>query len=402
MLTTAQLASQTTYSLLSVFIERISFYGVRSLLLMYLISDSLNWKEEQALSLYAIFITANQLMRPLGGLVADFLLGIKRTAMLGMLLQSLGCFTLVINTNTSLYAGLLLITIGSGLYSPANIAHLLRIYNGRRTKTDGALSINYLMINAGAFLGPFLLFPFTDTISYHLSFIVAGILSISGLVLTLFYKEQSYPVPPSEKNQFSKTLSFWAIIGIIVACTFYWFAYSTGTNYFSQQQFDPESAIENMVIVMIIAAILSVIWYFVSIKPAIKYMLGAFITGAAILLFQIFGYSSINMLVVPILLGLGELLFSISGYSILQRFTNQKYICTVIGCTLGISSFLSNNLTNWFYDKYNNNFLGSFFGVVGLFLTSIILLILILVFRKHKGNSDADRFPITDNSLIDQ
>jgi hypothetical protein len=96
------------------------------------------------------------------------------------------------------------------------------------------------------------------------------------------------------------------------------------------------------------------------------------------------------------------MLFAAYWYSLVKRFANPKFLCTIIGCTLGISSYLAGLFIDLFQEKYHNGFLGSFFGWAGLVLLGIISLILSLIYKKQDAIADHEDSSLADNSLLDQ
>lgn len=407
MLTTAQLASQTTYTALSVFFERAGYYGMRSILLLYLVGNTIRMTQKDAIFTYTVFIAAFTLARPIGGLITDLLTGIKLSAIIGLSIMALGCFALIFGHLVSPYVGIFLLAIGNGLYSPANIAHMLRIYEGSESKTDGGLSIQYTMINLGSFAGPLLISFIIDFDNFKIGFLGAGILLLCGMIFTILYKEQ--PIRNQRKTIFSTGFKSFAIIGIIVGCIVYWFAYSTASNHLRssiQPTFDYWTTHISVLIGLAFCVLFSLLWFFVDIRPAWKWTFGTFITAIGILLCLLFiENSKISIplfLITTIFLSLGEILFATYWFSIIKRFANPKYLCTLIGCALGISVWCASFLTDLFEEKYHNGFLGSFFGMVGLILLATISLIFTLVFKKQEPNTTSDDYTITDNALIDQ
>lgn len=408
MLTTAQLASQTTYTALSVFFERAGYYGMRSVLLLYLVGNTIQMQQKDAIFTYTIFIAAFTLARPLGGIITDLLTGVKLSAIIGLSVMALGCFTLIFGHLVSPYVGICLLAIGNGLYSPANIVHMLRIYEGYESKTDGGLSIQYAMINLGSFVGPLLIGFIVDFDNFKMAFLSAGILLLCGMVFTIFYKEQPIRSYTKQNQGFSIKIRTLAVIGIIAGCIVYWFAHSSTTNnlrHSLQPEFDYWVSLITTLTGLFICILFSVLWYFVNLRAAWKWTLGAFITGTGILLGLLFSKNSSTptslFLIATVFLSLGEILFAGYWFSLLKRFANPKYLCTIIGCAIGITSYSANYLTGLFQEKYHNGFLGSLFGMVGLILVAIISLILTLVFKKQELNLDtkSDEFPITGKSL---
>jgi proton-dependent oligopeptide transporter, POT family len=410
MLTTAQLASQTTYTALSSFFERAGYYGMRSILLLYLLDNANHLKKGDAEFLITVFIAAYTLARPIGGLISDLVTGVKLSAIIGLSTMSLGAFALAFGHIVPTYLGMILFILGSALYTPANIAHMLRIYNGRESKTDGALSILYILIFLGSIIGPLLVGLLTAFDTFRFGFICSGVLLLCGLVFTILYKEQPIESQPKRKPIFNINIRTIALIGILFGIIVYWFAYTTATNHFyfalhpiSLGYWGPISI---AFIELLIGGALCVLWYFVNIRSAWKWTSGVFITSIAIFLCLVFSkgeFLSFQLVVIiNVLLILGEMLFAAYWYSLVKRFANPKFLCTIIGCALGISSYLAGLFSDLFQEKYHNGFLGSFFGWAGLVLLGIISLILSMIYKKQNAIADHEDSSLADNSLLDQ
>lgn len=403
MLTTAQLASQTTFAALSAFFERAGYYGTRTIIFLYVIN------KEDASFMFVFFTVAFSIARPIGGIITDLITGVKLSTIIGLSAMALGCFSLIFDHLISPYAGICIMAFGNGLFLPANMVHMLRIYEGRESKTDGGLSIQYTMINLGSLIGPLFMALIVGIDSFEIGFVCLGILLICGLIVTLLYKEQPVRSLPKRKHSFSRGFRSFAIIGIVVGCMVYWFAHTVSSNHLRsslQPGFDYWATLIPELIGLFICILFSLLWYFVDLRSAWKWTFGAFITAIGILLCLLFNESSTPaislFLIASSFLGLGEILFATYWYSIVKRFANPKYLCSIIGCVMGISSYGSYFLASSFDEKYHNEFLASFLGMVGLILLAVMSLILTLVFKKQEPDSKSDEYAIADNSLIDQ
>jgi len=305
---------------------------------------------------------------------------------------------------------MILFIIGSALFVPANFTHMLRIYSDRESKTDGALSIQYALINLGSLIGPLITALIIDFDNFRPGFICSGIFLLCGLAFTILYKEQPIESQPKRKPIFTNRMRTLALIGIIVGIIVYWFAYTATTSHFQfalrPPQFGYWGEILPIITLIILASIFSVLWFFFDISSTWKWTYGILITGLAILIciFFVTNYrpSILLSLLITILLSLGELLVAAYWYSLVKRFANPKFLCTIIGCTLGISSYLAAFFSDLFQEKIHNGFLGSFLGWAGLVLVGIVSLILSLIYKKQDTLADHEDSSLADNSLLDQ
>ncbi len=137
--------------------ERFSYYGMRALLVLFLTSSLMDggwgWPREHALALYGTYTAMVYLTPILGGLIADQLIGYKKAILIGAFLMTLGHASMAIETPLFLYLGLTLLIIGNGFFKPNMTSIISHMYKDKPEKKDGAFTIYYMGVNAGAFLG---------------------------------------------------------------------------------------------------------------------------------------------------------------------------------------------------------------------------------------------------------
>ena len=115
--------------------ERFSFYGMRAILVLYVTQETMGhnpgmgWSNADALQLYGWYTAFVYLMSLPGGIVADRLLGQKKTVFIGGLLIATGQLTLALEGTIAFYTGLILVIIGVGGLKP-NISTMVGgLYN---------------------------------------------------------------------------------------------------------------------------------------------------------------------------------------------------------------------------------------------------------------------------------
>lgn len=190
--------------------ERFSYYGMRALLVLFLVSDlSANgwgWPREEALGLYGTYTGLVYLTPILGGYLADKLLGFRLAVVLGALLMTLGHASMALNTEFFFYSGLGLLIAGNGLFKP-NISSIVGgLYSKGSDRKDGAYTIFYMGINAGAFLGILLCGYVGETVGWHYGFGLAGIFMFLGMMQFIFAQKMFGDIgaKPSAKTQIDK------------------------------------------------------------------------------------------------------------------------------------------------------------------------------------------------------
>ncbi|NRA70971.1 MAG: peptide MFS transporter [Gammaproteobacteria bacterium] len=176
--------------------ERFSYYGMRAILVLYLISTVENggfgWTTSEALGLYGTFTMAVYLTPVLGGWLADNVLGQRKSIIIGGLTMALGHFALgtphqfIAGQEENLfYIGLVLLCIGNGLFKP-NISTLVGdLYEEGDVRRDRAFTIFYMGINIGAFIAPLVIGYVGEKINWQLGFIFAGVGMILSVIMQL-------------------------------------------------------------------------------------------------------------------------------------------------------------------------------------------------------------------------
>jgi POT family proton-dependent oligopeptide transporter len=169
--------------------ERFAYYGMRALLILYLIdasSGGLGWTRERASQLYGWYNGLAYLTPVAGGWLADRLLGTNQSLVIGGIIISLGHFTLALGPAWSLYAGLALIVIGTGFYKPNVYTMVGQLYEPGDTRRDAGFTLYYMGINLGALFGPLVCAWFAANPRYGWSY-GFGVAGCSMLVGVGFY-----------------------------------------------------------------------------------------------------------------------------------------------------------------------------------------------------------------------
>ena len=170
--------------------ERFSYYGMRALLVLFLVSDlaagGWGWTRQEALGLYAWYTGLVYVTPVFGGMIADAVLGYRRAVLLGALLMTLGHASMALESKASFYAGLVLLIIGNGFFKP-NISSIVgQLYKDQPQKKDSAYTIFYMGINAGAFLGMLFCGYIGEKVSWSYGFGLAGIFMFLGMLMFQF------------------------------------------------------------------------------------------------------------------------------------------------------------------------------------------------------------------------
>jgi POT family proton-dependent oligopeptide transporter len=162
--------------------ERFSFYGMKTLLMLYLLNYFM-WDQERASSLMGWYVAAAYGLPVMGGFIADRFLGAKRAVIVGAILLSIGHLTMVMEPLPYFYAALILIVVGVGFLKPNISTQVGKLYPPGDPRRDGAFTIFYMGINLGALAGPFVCDWLRTHKGYHWGFGAAGVGMIFGLIV---------------------------------------------------------------------------------------------------------------------------------------------------------------------------------------------------------------------------
>jgi POT family proton-dependent oligopeptide transporter len=140
--------------------ERFTYYGMRSVLILFLVSAAsqggLGFDDQTASSIYGLYICGTYVFAPVGGWIADRLLGPQKAVIGGGLFIIAGNALLVVGNREVFFAGLLVIVLGVGLLKPNISAMVAGLYPEGGSRRDAGFSIFYMGISVGAVLGSFL------------------------------------------------------------------------------------------------------------------------------------------------------------------------------------------------------------------------------------------------------
>ncbi len=176
--------------------ERFSFYGMRVLLINFLTTAILvgspfsgwGWDPVQAGALYGTYAMLLYITPIFGGILADKFLGYRYAVVIGAAIMTLGHLFMAFDTPLFLYLGLGALVVGTGFFKPNMTSILSEMYKKFPEKKDGAYTIFYMGVNAGAFFGMMLCGYLAEKVGWHYGFGLAGIFMFLGTLQFWFAK----------------------------------------------------------------------------------------------------------------------------------------------------------------------------------------------------------------------
>jgi POT family proton-dependent oligopeptide transporter len=186
--------------------ERFSYYGMRALLVLYMVDylikgvrngtlhvlgfgalDTFYGNENiQPLSshIYGLYTAFVYLTPIAGGLLADRVLGQRKTVVIGGILMAIGQFLLI--SEAMFLLGLAFLIVGNGCFKPNLASQVGSLYPPGDPRLDRAYSIYYMGVNLGAFFAPLVCGTLGQKIGWGYGFGAAGVGMICGLLFYLW------------------------------------------------------------------------------------------------------------------------------------------------------------------------------------------------------------------------
>lgn len=163
--------------------ERFSYYGMRALLVLYMLKGFLGYGDTQAYTVYGAY-TALVYMTPfIGGLLADRILGQRLAVIIGGLLMAAGHLLMTIESEWPFFFALALLICGNGFFKPNISTTVGTLYGPTDRKRDDGFNIFYTGINLGAAMSPLLCGFVGETYGWHYGFGLATIGMLVGLAV---------------------------------------------------------------------------------------------------------------------------------------------------------------------------------------------------------------------------
>ncbi len=191
-----QYPKQVWYLFFTEMWERFAFYGMRGMLVVFMVTQMFFDEKDANLKYGAIqaFVYAFTFI---GGLFADKILGFKKSLFWGGLLMITGSIILAIAPSELFFLGISFTVIGTGFFKP-NISTMVgALYKEGDVRRDAGFGLFYTGINLGALLGGFLCVYVGKFHSWNIAFSLAGIVMALGLVTFFFTQKSMGPIGDS-------------------------------------------------------------------------------------------------------------------------------------------------------------------------------------------------------------
>jgi POT family proton-dependent oligopeptide transporter len=406
--------------------ERFSYYGMRALLVLYMVKYLLiEGRAENVIGLATLKSGLEWIFGPLGvqpfsshiygfytgfvyltpffgGLIADRWLGQHRTIVIGASLMAAGHFMMAFEP-LFLFA-LFALILGNGCFKPNMSAQVGTLYQPGDPRRDRAYSIFYVGINLGAFMAPIVCGTLGETVGWHYGFGAAGIGMMIGLI-TYLIALRSYSLPPDElhraqaKGELHKPLTgteWRAIVALLILflpnCLF-WATYEQQGNTIALWADDYTDRSINL---LVWKGEIPTTW-FQAFNPFMIFAFTPFVialwawqakrgsepSSVTKMSFGCFGVALANLIMVGaawqsggapdaswlwlffyfVVITIGELYLSPVGLSLVSKVSPPRMVSMMMGVWLG-TSFVGNFISGWLGSFWSSMDKASFFLMI--------------------------------------
>lgn len=169
--------------------ERLGFYLMLGILYLYITDTErggLGFSNHSAGEIYGTYLAFVYFTPFIGGMIADRLLGYRKSVLVGGILMAIGYFALGIRSMPTFYAGLALLCFGNGFFKPNISAMVGNLYGPDDPRRDAGFNIFYMGINIGASISALLAAPLRNLWSFNTAFAAAGVGMLIGVAILLF------------------------------------------------------------------------------------------------------------------------------------------------------------------------------------------------------------------------
>jgi POT family proton-dependent oligopeptide transporter len=386
--------------------ERFSYYGMRSLLVLYMVDHLFLHPDvgqrvlgfslvkgglegifgplgPQPLSsqIYGLYTAFVYLTPFFGGLLADRVIGQRRAVILGGVLMAIGHFLMAVES--LFFPALLFLILGNGAFKPNISTQVGSLYPPGDPRRDRAFTIFYMGINLGAFFSPLVCGTLGQRFGWHYGFAAAGVGMVAGLGLYLLGQGTLSPdllMKTAGRTREKRSLTpderrrVWALVLLCALNIIFWGIYeqqgntlqlwadrNTNWNLFGLEVPSTWFQAFNPLLIFLLAPLLNLFWSRQSRRDSepstiMKMALGCLLGGVSflVMVFAAQGTGpeerrSVAWLIGTIfILTIGELYLSPIGLSLVTKAAPARMVSMMMGV--------------WFLSSFFGNYLAGFLG----------------------------------------
>jgi proton-dependent oligopeptide transporter, POT family len=414
--------------------ERFSYYGMRALLVLYMVKYLFTSQREShvfgleslqrtlelvfgplapqplASQIYGFYTGLVYLTPIIGGLLADRVLGQRRTVIIGASLMAVGHFMMAFEQLFLL--ALVFLIFGNGAFKPNISTQVGALYEPGDRRRDRAFSIFYVGINLGAFLAPLVCGTLGERLGWHYGFAAAGVGMTLGLVIYLmaspnlpkdvFERRTNGPTPLGR----SGWRSIAAILLLFAPVSLFWATYEQQGNtitlwadqYTDRHFFGEEIPVTwfqafNPFMIFAFTPLIVALWRWQGEKEpstTTKLAIGCLLTGVAYLIMMTAAWTAdggtaswLWLFAYFVVITIGELYLSPTSLSLVTKIAPKTLLSMMMGLWLS-TSFVGGFLAGYLGTFWSNMDKGHFFLMLAL-ISSAAGVVIVLLRRPLKS-----------------
>ncbi|HUJ88991.1 MAG TPA: peptide MFS transporter [Syntrophorhabdales bacterium] len=378
--------------------ERFSYYGMKALLVYYMMRHLL-FSQEQASHIYGLYTGFVYFTPFFGGLLADRVLGQRRTVIVGAVLMAIGHFLMCLES--MFFPALLFLILGNGAFKPNISTQVGALYPQGDHRRDRAFSIFYLGINLGAFLSPLVCGTLGEVYGWHYGFSAAGVGMLVGLTIYLAGQKHLAPdylagrtsghVPREEALSRDNRNKILGLVVLMLFAIIFWGVYeqqgntlalwaATNTNRHVLGWEMPASWFQafNPAMIILFTPVITSFWSWQARRGSepssvAKMAIGCMLLGGSFVVMILAAHVSAGqervsmwwLTICIVILTIGELFLSPVGLSLVTKLAPARMVSMLMGMWF-LSSFAGNYLAGYigmFWERIPKQ---SFFAILSL------------------------------------
>ena len=400
--------------------ERFSFYGMRALLVLYMIQE-LMYSSQRAGNIYGLYTGLVYLTPLLGGYLADRFFGQRKCITTGGILMAVGLFVLAFFPKSFFLFALFLMIAANGFFK-SNISSVLGLlYEDEKEKKDAAFTVFYMGINFGAFLSPLICGTLAVKYGFTWGFASAGIGMLIGL---LFYKlfENKWlgdaGMVPVNKMNIPETVTETAVnddnkklAALVVLMLFtipFWICFEqagSSLTLFAEYKVNrlffgheiPTGYFQslNPLYIITLAPLMSLLWEWLREKgkeptSVEKFAIALFLMSVSYFILIFTGFMPNGSLLSPLwlvlvyfVMTLSELCLSPIGLSLVSKLAPRKFLSLTMGCWF-LTCFIGDTIAGIWGGKFGHMSTVQLFTPLAVLSFSAFILLVILIPKLNK------------------
>lgn len=391
--------------------ERFSFYGMRALLVLYMVQELL-FTSQKAGTIYGLYTGLVYLTPLIGGYLADRYFGQRKCITAGGILMTLGLFLLAFGGKSLFLFSLFLMICANGCFK-SNISSVLGLLYDDNNKKDSAFTVFYMGINLGAFLSPLVCGTLAVKFGFEWGFAAAGIGMLIGLISYKIFENKLLgdkglkPVisktdgaVPEENTDNSKlcglialmlfTIPFWICFEQAGSSLTLFAEYQTNRLFFGHEIPTGYFQALNPLFIITLAPLFSLLWEFLRNREkepgsVEKFAIALFLMSISYIIMIFAGLSAeaskispLWLVLVYFVMTISELCLSPIGLSLVSKLAPRKFLSLTMGCWF-LTCFIGDTLAGFWGGKYESMSAVQLFAPLAILSFAAFLILVIFI-----------------------